>query len=317
MFDEDHVPQRLLADTSPEEMRSELLGLRTELSLTKADLKAANEAKTFTIGKANEYSSELAKLTREYDQEVADLHVWHNSELKIMVEEKSALEKKVGVLEVADALRQSEVKRLEGEKEKAERMCALGRETFRALESRLKASQKAYTALQRTVESTGTRSQKHDFEDTGEYVPRTLSSTPLTTLSKPHWRHKKAKLDVITPCTQCFTHGWECDNDFSCENCTIRGMPGGCKRIMCKYYERYTCSNQSCSFVHEGNNFNRVIPFTRLTTKTGGPSPRELKIKEETRKTEEVEKAALVEKAWEQSPLKISEFDHLFDKLPK
>ena len=58
---------------------------------------------------------------------------------------------------------------------------------------------------------------------------------------------KKPKLSSsarIVPCTQCFTKGWECDNDdpvSGCKNCQLRGKASKCKRVMCRNYNGDTC----------------------------------------------------------------------------
>jgi hypothetical protein len=46
---------------------------------------------------------------------------------------------------------------------------------------------------------------------------------------------------------------------------------------MCKYYAKNTCPNMKCDLVHEEDEqFNNVVPWTKLTVKKIGPSPKEM-----------------------------------------
>lgn len=53
-----------------------------------------------------------------------------------------------------------------------------------------------------------------------------------------------ASLEVVVPCTQCYTKGWPCDNGDaggSCRNCQLRQKSAVCKRVMCKDYDGDNC----------------------------------------------------------------------------
>lgn len=78
---------------------------------------------------------------------------------------------------------------------------------------------------------------------------------------------QKPKLNPV-PCTQCYTNGFpECDGDTPCENCHLRGKHNGCKRVMCNYYKKDTCSNQACKRANKGDGYLKLVPFTRLQAK--------------------------------------------------
>lgn len=83
-------------------------------------------------------------------------------------------------------------------------------------------------------------------------------------------------------CTQCITHGWDCDGSSQCENCVLRNKRSKCKRIMSRYYKANTYSNHSCTFAHEGDGYTILVQFTRLLKNDDtGPSPVETKAKED------------------------------------
>jgi len=52
---------------------------------------------------------------------------------------------------------------------------------------------------------------------------------------------------------------------------------------MWKHYKKHTCTNVNCRFVDEDDedyHSAKLVPFTSLTVKKVGPSPKEIKAKE-------------------------------------
>lgn len=63
-------------------------------------------------------------------------------------------------------------------------------------------------------------------------------------------------------CTRCLAQGLTCDSQGACKNYASYSKP--CKRAMCKRYEGVKCTNKTCTFAHEGDDFTRLVLFVRI-----------------------------------------------------
>lgn len=66
---------------------------------------------------------------------------------------------------------------------------------------------------------------------------------------------------AVVSCTRCLAQGLTCGNQGACKNCAGYSKP--CKRAMCKRYEGIKCTNKTCTFAHEGDDFARLVLYTR------------------------------------------------------
>jgi len=46
---------------------------------------------------------------------------------------------------------------------------------------------------------------------------------------------------------------------------------------MCRYFKKNTCANSKCTFAHEGHDFDKLVPFTRLKKGKPSASPKKLR----------------------------------------
>ena len=70
----------------------------------------------------------------------------------------------------------------------------------------------------------------------------------------------------MVSCTRCITHGLQCDNFSTCKTCASIVKP--CKRAMCKRFEAVRCLNGACTYALEGDQFDQLIPWTRVKPST-------------------------------------------------
>ncbi|KAG9197018.1 hypothetical protein G6514_002531 [Epicoccum nigrum] len=75
------------------------------------------------------------------------------------------------------------------------------------------------------------------------------------------------KRNIVVSCTRCLAHGLHCDNFSTCEECASALKP--CKRATCKRFKASGCFNGACTYAHEGDQFENLIPWTRV--KPGTP----------------------------------------------
>jgi hypothetical protein len=77
---------------------------------------------------------------------------------------------------------------------------------------------------------------------------------------------------------------------------------------MCRYYDKDTCPNMKCDMVHEDDEqVHNVVPWTRLTVKKIGPSPKEMAEEKQRKKGK---------KQSEKCEMKTT-YDLMFDRLDK
>ena len=66
----------------------------------------------------------------------------------------------------------------------------------------------------------------------------------------------------MVSCTRCVAHGLQCDNFSTCKQCASAIKL--CKRAMCKRFDAGSCINGACRYAHEGDKFDKLVPFTRI-----------------------------------------------------
>jgi hypothetical protein len=68
----------------------------------------------------------------------------------------------------------------------------------------------------------------------------------------------------VVPCTKCYVGGRICDQGSPCMECFIRNKGTGCKRVMCKNYEKGACRRSKCLFAHEGDGYQYLTAHLKL-----------------------------------------------------
>jgi len=86
------------------------------------------------------------------------------------------------------------------------------------------------------------------------------SSASPPTLKKP----KPETPTKVVPCAKCYVHGWDCDDNEPCTNCTLRKKSTKCKRVMCKHFSAGACKNATCRFAHEEDGYTYLTPYIKL-----------------------------------------------------
>jgi hypothetical protein len=213
--------------------KNELELLKQRLQETEDKLKQAEGARQYCVGEAAkhhaEYYADLDKQTSKsrvaFDQ-IAEMAV-ENDQLKRSLEERKALGEKLD-------------------------------SSNRSLKLQLEADVSA--------ESSGgprTRSKRKNEEALRYDVMRIESK--ILFADHGNFRADEAKRNkkgITVTCTRCLALGLQCDNSNTCKRCSSAWKT--CKRVKCKRFEVGRCFNGACTFAHEGDQFENLVPFTRI-----------------------------------------------------
>jgi hypothetical protein len=90
---------------------------------------------------------------------------------------------------------------------------------------------------------------------------QSINDTPAPKRPKLTSSSRRTKID---PCLKCHVHGWSCDTEEPCINCEFAHKSSGCKRIMCKFYEKGLCKNGACKYAHKGDGYSYLVPYRKL-----------------------------------------------------
>lgn len=100
---------------------------------------------------------------------------------------------------------------------------------------------------------------------------------------------KRTKKGIVVSCTRCLALGLVCDNSETCKQCSMAWKT--CKHAKCKRFEVGRCFNGACTYAHEGDQFDNLIPFTRIKqVTTAHVSGKVSKVSNESRTVKKGEK---------------------------
>ncbi|KAF2023378.1 hypothetical protein EK21DRAFT_118825 [Setomelanomma holmii] len=269
------MPASIVQSTTPA-LSADIEKLREELKHVHEALELEREARLITRGlldnsnrqlqDPNDMNAYITKKAHEYAREIAQKEREHERQILIAQEEHIADRERLSDMQLTIEAVQNTENDLRAETAKLAEFNKQQKHHLDTVLMRLKVLQQIHGNSSDALVA---------FSGTGN--KRSADEIELEDIS----RHKKPKNGKVT-CTQCYTHGWkDCDGASICENCRLRGKAKCCKCVMCKYYKKNTCLNQSCTFAHEGDSYIVLVPFTRLQASGSGRSPVELKARED------------------------------------
>ncbi|KAF2999034.1 hypothetical protein E8E13_008420 [Curvularia kusanoi] len=253
-------------------LKEELKRTKRRLRDVKNNLKREEAAKAFCLDRAQEHEAEYRAHLELTDSNARDARIQHAVAIEVMTFRKDEFKRKLADMEVKYA-------KLEEENKFLGQRINTQNNTIRnfKLQSASSGNKRSHdeSVCREIVETTkNTRAWAKKIK-----VEHVKQSQPQESII-PHQASACTGTNptIVVSCTRCSAQGLQCDNYSTCEHCYATAR--SCKRPMCKRFEAGACLNGACAYAHEGDRFDKLIPFTRITPNTSATvrSPRKTKV---------------------------------------